>query len=61
MYVMNVCLYEYTIIYVFQKELYSGIPNVTVASVTKTFKHKGVQTRHRSRSGSGFPSNATLV
>jgi hypothetical protein len=32
-----------------QNELYSGIPNVCVASVTKSFTLKGVQTIHRSR------------
>jgi hypothetical protein len=30
------------------KKLYSGIPNVTVASVMKTFTLKGVYTIHRS-------------
>jgi hypothetical protein len=34
---------------VFQKKLYNGIPNVSVASGTITFTLKGVQKIHRSR------------
>jgi hypothetical protein len=35
-------------IQVIEKELYNGIPNVSITSVTKTFALKGEQTIHHS-------------
>jgi hypothetical protein len=59
--VLRLLFFNFTYIYIYiyiyicwkyrvlQKELYSGIPNVAVWNVTKTFTLKGVQTIHRSR------------